>query len=159
PRFAGTEGTSFTASCTVGDGGISQVAARACFSLKSAKTSCCFWPRSSSRTGRCHTASSLRSCAATASPRRHITSRTAYRNRCVFGTSSKNTQTPARRCMSSTFSDLAATALIDALVAEPDSGRYLVTSVHGEDLLETFRAVLARAEDERTFAPRDGEPT
>ena len=60
--------------------------------------------------------------------------------------------------MSSTFSELAATALIEKLVAQPESGRHVVTSTHGEDLLETFRTVLARAEGVRNFKVGQGEP-
>ena len=55
--------------------------------------------------------------------------------------------------MSSTFSELAASALVEALAAPPVGGRYLVTSTDGEELANTFRAVLARSEDERTFKP------
>jgi hypothetical protein len=60
--------------------------------------------------------------------------------------------------MSNTFSELAATALIEAVDPQPESGRHLVTSVHGEGLLDTFRALLSRAEDERTFRPGEGPP-
>jgi hypothetical protein len=61
--------------------------------------------------------------------------------------------------MSSTFSELAATSLIDALAAQPESDRFLITGVPGEDLADTFRAVLARASAKRTFISGPGAPS
>lgn len=58
--------------------------------------------------------------------------------------------------MSSTFSEIAANALVEAMSAEPRTGRHLVASIHGEDLLDTFRFVLSRAERERVFQATDG---
>src|SRR5688500_18824503 len=61
--------------------------------------------------------------------------------------------------MSNTFSELAASGLISALGAQPESDRYLVTSSHGEDLTEVFRAVLARAEDVKSFQAGPDAPS
>jgi hypothetical protein len=58
--------------------------------------------------------------------------------------------------MSSTFSEIAATALAEALSAEPRTGRHLVASIHGEELLDTFRTLLSRTEHERTFQAGEG---
>lgn len=57
--------------------------------------------------------------------------------------------------MSTTFSELAATAIIEGLSAQPESGRHLVASIHGADMLGTFRTLLLRTNDERTFAAGD----
>src|SRR4051812_38285712 len=53
--------------------------------------------------------------------------------------------------MSNTFSELAAESLVKALGAQPEGGRDLLTSVHGEDVADAFRAVLARSNGARTF--------
>ena len=69
--------------------------------------------------------------------------------------------------MSSTFSELAATSLIERSGAQPESDRFLIASVPGEDLADTFRAVLrareceaglqyrARRAERRASRPRD----
>ena len=61
--------------------------------------------------------------------------------------------------MSSTFSELAATSLIRALAAQPESDRFLIAGVPGQDLADTFRAVLARAEGTRGFSTGPGSPS
>lgn len=51
--------------------------------------------------------------------------------------------------MSSTFSELAAAALLEALASQHSSGRHLVTTVPGGAVGEVFREVLARADHTR----------
>lgn len=58
--------------------------------------------------------------------------------------------------MSNTFSDLAASALIEALNTQPEGGRHLVSSVHGESLADLFRSVLSKANEERLFPGGEG---
>src|SRR5688572_20415528 len=61
--------------------------------------------------------------------------------------------------MSSTFSELAAIALLQALSAQQDSGRHLVTAVPGGPVDDVFRMVLSRAEHVRRIrtGPDEGE--
>ena len=58
--------------------------------------------------------------------------------------------------MSNTFSDLAAYALIEALNSQPEGGRHLVSSAHGESLADIFRSVLSKANEERQFPGGEG---
>lgn len=61
--------------------------------------------------------------------------------------------------MSNTFSELAATALIESLGAQPETGRHVVTTIHGQELADVFRTVLSHANNERSFKTGEGSPT
>ncbi len=58
--------------------------------------------------------------------------------------------------MSSTFSRLAAGALVSALNEQPVAGRHLVANLPGDELLETFSEVLERSTTNRTFSAGPG---